>query len=785
MSWRLQAVAWVSLLVLSGCRDRDRTILSDGNLRVTPTELRFEQVGLFSGGEQVLTASNVGRNRVQIQRYYFEGVEEAELRGLPADGKIALASGARAELKVRFRPNKEGAQQGFLVMETDSSRAPVIRIPLSGEGIDARAGVNASELDFGRIEAESEKTLTFPVSNPSRLGIRVTPRWVGADRDEFVGEPISLGAGEEKTVSLTFRPSRVGKKRVALALSRCEGCQDALVAVRAEALDRAVVAEPTILDFGQVALDAVKPLKARVRNISTEPMTVTGAGLAEGADPGYQVTPGTFGVLPPNGVAELDVRFGPTHLGGALGEVRFAVVSRRNPTTSVRLNGFGGAPELCVAPTSIDFGAAPIGAKLSQVINISNCGSPTGQPLRVEEVRLEPVGGPPTTFSFSGLAVPQSFAAGAGTSFKVVYEPSAEGQADAVLSLRTVGGQDQTVTIPITGTARVYPACDLQVTPTAVDFGNVEPGETPGVLGVRIANRGRDLCAVKNIRIAESAGGAFFLPGGEIDGLVLGGADAFSVQVAYGPRTSASNVRGIFQVELSNPEDPVRQVPLTANATATCVDADPKFVDFGPALRQCPPAPRTVALVNNCATQVTLNGVSIGSGTADGEFSLSGALPPAGQAIPSRGRVQVTVNYGATVYGQSYSPLFFSVAGLERPILVPLLGEFSPNGDQQDRFVQTDGSRVDVLFVVNNSRTMVEEQPKLQAALPRFAAAIRGDFRVAVTTTGLDPFGECAAAPGGSQGGENGRFVPVNGAQAQKVLTPATPNFVSALQANA
>jgi hypothetical protein len=130
------------------------------------------------------------------------------------------------------------------------------------------------------------------------------------------------------------------------------------------------------------------------------------------------------------------------------------------------------------------------------------------------------------------------------------------------------------------------------------------------------------------------------------------------------------------------------------------------------------------------------------------------------------------------------SPLYVDVEGLLRPLLVPLMGESSIDGEAIERFVQQDGRKVDVLFVVDNTASMVEEHPKLVAAIPAFVdeARARGvDLHVAVTTTGVDP--ASAACPGGAEGGEAGRFFPVDGSR-PRVMTPATPDLAATLQAN-
>ena len=55
----------------------------------------------------------------------------------------------------------------------------------AGHGRGRLGAGDARQLDFGRIEAESTKTLSFTVTNPTDMPVEVTPKLVGADRDEF------------------------------------------------------------------------------------------------------------------------------------------------------------------------------------------------------------------------------------------------------------------------------------------------------------------------------------------------------------------------------------------------------------------------------------------------------------------------------------------------------------------------------------------------------------------------------------------------------------------------
>src|SRR5205807_6448159 len=74
--------------------------------------------------------------------------------------------------------------------------------------------------------------------------------------------------------------------------------------------------------------------------------------------------------------------------------------------------------------------------------------------------------------------------------------------------------------------------------------------------------------------------------------------------------------------------------------------------------------------------------------------------------------------------------------------------------------------KVDLLIVIDNSGSMAEEQKALAQNLDHLwnrIALANADYHIAVTTTGMYPFtGGFDHCPGGAEGGEAGRLVPVN-----------------------
>ena len=779
--WGLWVLAVLGVLV--GCADRDRPAIADGRLTATPGGLDFQRVAVFDGREAEVVLRNVGRARITVDEAWVEGPAGAWKVDFTHEGPHMLIPGGECALRVRFTPGEATSLPGTLVVRSDAKREPLIRVRLQGSGVDAWARVSPRQLDFGRIEAESSKTMTFTVTNPTDLPVEVMPKLLGADRDEFSAEPLTLGPGEQREVPFTFSPGRVGRKQVALAVSPCRGCADVPVHVAAESLDRAVVAEPPLLDFGSIPVDKDRFLKARLHNISTEPMTVTELRLA-GTDASFSHGPsGLPLVLGPGETREWDLRYSPGHMGPAEDKAFFHVVSKRNPTTDVELRGYGGAAELCVSPLAHDFGRQPIGSKTAVVVNVKNCGSSNGGPLTIHGLDFHNLdGSPDVQFNATPLKLPHRLLPGEEVNFKVFYEPMREGAAAGRLLMTTDVYSGNTTELDFTGLAEQHAPCQLVVTPTTVDFGTVVPGKG-AVLGVKVSNLGTDLCPVKNIRLRDNGGGVFGMPGNELDGIIIYPGDWFSFMVSFQAPASGGSFTGMAQVEQADPANPVLLVPLVANSQAACLVASPRFVDWGVARPDCPPAPREVNYLNACRVPVTLSNMRIGAGTTDGEFTLQGA-PTMPMTLAPGEAVTVEVGYLAKVFGLNLSPLFVDSSDLPEPLLVPLIGESSRRVDKTDTFVQQDGSKVDVLFVVDNTASMVEEQPRIVSAMPAFAdaALAKGvDMHVAVTTTGIEPISN--ACSGGARGGEAGRFFPVDNSR-PRILSQRTPDLASVLQQN-
>jgi hypothetical protein len=112
--------------------------------------------------------------------------------------------------------------------------------------------------------------------------------------------------------------------------------------------------------------------------------------------------------------------------------------------------------------------------------------------------------------------------------------------------------------------------------------------------------------------------------------------------------------------------------------------------------------------------------------------------------------------------------------------IVSLEGRGATDATQVDEFDQLGRPKVDILFVIDDSCSMSEEQTSLSSnfqAFIQFATAQQIDYQIGVTTTDIDE----------GNPAEAGRLVPISGNPADRIVTPRTqpaPETVFSMNAN-
>ena len=421
----LRRTCWVLVCVLAACGDRRNTVSVDGALELAPGSLDFQQVAVHDQRSLPLTLRNSGRGRLDLTGVTIQGASGTTFR-FSVPGQNAILPGQTVQGEVVFQPGAAGPASGTLLVTTDSTSSPQASVGLKGVGVDALASLREDALDFGKIGIGSEKIRQLTLTNPSTLPVEVSGRIVGAGADEFSMSPVTLAPGETRTQDVSFHPQRPGVKRAALAVTPCKGCGDVLVTLTGEGLEQALIADPASVDFGLVPTDFTVTGAAVLKNLSTEPVTVTAIAFATGSDPDFQSggTPVPL-VIAGGATATVDLAYVSTHLDAANGTLVLSENSVRHPTLNVPLTGVGGGTKVCVAPLLLEFGKHAVGTRTDSQVTVRNCGGP-GYVFTVDSATL--LAGAGSQFQLDPpVAYPVTLTTGNSVVIPVAFVPTVSG----------------------------------------------------------------------------------------------------------------------------------------------------------------------------------------------------------------------------------------------------------------------------------------------------------------------------------------------------------------------
>jgi hypothetical protein len=778
MRWLCVVVSLVAL-VGAGCESSPRDesllvsspqVLEFGTSAVGVTQTM--KVRLANHGRAALTLHEVSATPSTVEVTAFE--------------PFTLEAGDERELEVRFTPDSEEAVRGVLTVRTDAANAGqegVLRLGVGGQGVKTRVEVRTSALDFGGEELGQPRRLELRVFNPTQVESPVRLEFQGPDADLFSSDEVGalrlLKPGEERVLLVYFTPMRPGVAQASVRVTACPGCASTVVPLWGTGLLPWLEVTPSRMEFGRVALGARAEQAILVRNVGSEPLTYGGVRLLDNGSEAFHVVrePSLSGnVLPPGGVLEVRMGFLPL-ARGSVREARLAIdLRRRNnayPGPQVSLVGEGG--DSCLVPWSerLDFGPVATGERATQYVRLTNS---CGTAVTLSGLKLTTRSGGDFLLEPFSLPIP----AGQSAAVPVSFQPSADGVARAGLTLEFNSGRvPVSQTVELVGTGRTLSPCQYKLESATVDFGRVPVGSEVS-LGVGVRNIGSTACYLAGMQVAEGSDAAFTA---ETKGnTVLRPGERALLRVRFKPGAEGE-FTGMAEGWVNHPTQGHVLVPMRGEGTQGCFSVQPTTLDFGLLRLTCGPKERELVVYNRCMGPVTVVGMNLEGDASDFKVAHPLFFPA---VLPANSQTRMKVTYEPGSDGEDAAALRFDL-GSGSPYTVGVVGRGGVKTEQMDQFIQQPQSQVDVLFVVDNSGSMMDEQQNLGANFNAFlsqALSAGVDYRIAVTTTGLEgSTGGWAMCPGGAEGGENGRFFPADGSS-PRIITPTTPSAAAVFAHN-
>lgn len=751
-------------------------------IAVEPGEVALGELLLGTAVTQVVNVHNSGEAALEICFDDVASLDCGEGTRLLPEGPspFALAfegrtpgqpwivpAGSSRPVLVTFQPNGEGPVGATLVLASNAQNEKRTLVPLSGAAIGPRVELSGNVLDYGEVTVGDRKVLELSLTNLTAYEQPFTATIPddGTLRFDVREAPPSIPGHTTVRVIVGYRPEVEGDHAGVLSLSYCPGCR-VEVGLTGRGVRPVVNLVPSALDFGQLPEAQVALQTFRILNQGNSSLTVLGIERIEGGSAEFNAqSPMLPAVIGPGGSLEVPVTYLGTTPGEDRAQVRIRTTAWDDPNTSalenapvIGLVATSIGADIEVVPSRLSVGATPVGAEARAPLLVQNVGN---APLTVTQIRLEE-GAP--AIRLEGLpALPAVVAPGAQLVATVVLTPSAPGPFAGSIAVASNDRNEGSLSIPVEGLGALPNVCVLELGRRSVTFGLVTRGRTAR-LPVVLSNVGGQACSLSSVHLG-GAPGPLGLDAASAANRVLQPGEAHRIELSYAPTAYGSHA-ATLELDTGDPTTPHLSIPISGASAASQIQVVPSALDFGTVADGCGSGQRVVTVYNTGSTLVTLSSVSLDPSTP-ADFRLFPSTTPL--SIPAGGQTQVLLDYHGQGLASDFGLLLLQTSESAVPVAVPLNGRADPSGTVVDAFQQA-ARPADVLFVIDNSCSMEEEQSSLGSnlsAFVSFAQAQGVDYRIAVTTTDVDPTGA------------QGSFVGTT-----RVITPNTPNRDQVFQDN-
>ncbi len=767
----------------AGCSDETGFIAGDDvQLSVSQSVVTFAAIPLGDTAEQVVEVSHIGAGGVlRLQGAWLDGGGGDLVLSGPGD--VELAAGDVATWKITYAPTDEAPDVATLRIGHNLPIGGAIAVPVSTAGQVATLLADPAVIDFGVVAPGADATTELVLRNVGSQSVSVVTVVLDAsgspDFQVLDAPSETIAPGDDATVVVAYAPVGRDIDEGTLRVVTSGALGHILVPVIGREIGPAVQAAPVDLDFGQIALDREAVQSVALTNIGSGTLTLDDVALSDDLDGAVWVGGAVVAALPvelaAGETAWLDVGFAPdgtTAIGPVGGEVLVSSDDPTQPTLSLPVVGYAGAPIMEVSPLDVAFGEIGPGVEAKRTVTVSNVGQAT---LEVTSVELDAPTSGPLSLQLDGALGDGAgvLAPGESAPATLTFLHEAEGSAallPVVATLRVTGSDVERpeVTVGIAAQPVAEATCEPVLSPLVTQLGGVAAGTSAsGHAGLLNAGTGR--CLVQSAWIERcdadglvqtcypgQASPEFALEVTTPVGAEVGPGETLLLPVRFdappfsGAEAGFDRYYARVSVLVDDPQvGETVTVPaasgtwqpgpnLIADSGSPQIDVYPDRIDFGLVPVGCSSPVALVTLHSGGAIPVTVTELALTD--CDDGFSL--VDPPAVPWTLAPGApLGLVPVFQAHLTGHQACVLRVTSTDSQAPVHdVELLGEATPSAAVTELFVGQSTPKVDVLFVVDDSGSMSAEQASLAANFDAFIHAAEDwetDYRIAVTTTDL------------------------------------------------
>ena len=310
------------------------------------------------------------------------------------------------------------------------------------------------------------------------------------------------------------------------------------------------------------------------------------------------------------------------------------------------------APAVGASTSSLAFGSVNVGASSSsQTITITNSGAANATGMNYPAA--------PAHYSKGGTCTNGPLAIGASCTVVFTFSPTAAGTFSPTYTI--TGGGGISIPISLSGTGVSASAPNIQVSPSSLDFGSVNVGQTSPVQTINVSNTGT--AAATNM--AYPAAPAKFTKGGTCGSATLNAGQNCTVTFTYTP-TAAGPDNATYTISGTGGPFPVTLTGSGTAASPAALAAAPTSLVFGSVAVGSTSATQALVISNTGGSTAT--GVNLVNGNAS-EFPVTGSCA----TIVAGASCTVNVAYKPTSAASDSVNLTISYTG-GTPVVVAMSG---------------------------------------------------------------------------------------------------------------
>jgi len=420
------------------------------HLTANPTSASFGSVSVnSSSGSAVIVITNDSERTTTIEAV-SSSLAQFIVTGpaLP----LTLQSQQSATFQIVFKPTAASALSANVTFTYLRRYTGALVVPVTGTGVALPTSTyllspSSISLSFGSISVGSSAAQSVTISNAGNSSVTISQISLGGTGFTASGVtlPVTLSAGQSLAVPISFAPTVAGPSSGSVTVVSNATISPMTISLSATGVQPQITVVPTSISFGSVTVGVTNTQTITVNNPGTASLSISQASLSGS---GFTETGITLPLtIAPGSGSSFTISFDPSSAATIAGTL-LLTSNASSPSLSVMVSGTGVAQTrlLSSSAASLNFGSLTLETSASLPVTLTNTGNYS---VTISQLTVAGAG-----FSYSGLSLPITLAAGHSASFNTIFDPTTAGNLSGTVTVvSTATNSPQTIALSGTGAA--------------------------------------------------------------------------------------------------------------------------------------------------------------------------------------------------------------------------------------------------------------------------------------------------------------------------------------------